>query len=357
MATDLEVFRATVNHQSPARVLYYFSVTQDLGKRLVEHIKGARPADYYGCFQPTGLSVKRPGNVPAPDYSKYWAGQELPKGTTINGHGVAMVPSGFYHFWGYVSPLRNATSLKEIEDYPLVDADPSWDMSYMKPIAQKAHAEGKVVSGTVGHMYEDAWQIRGYEQFLMDMIEQPTWAECLLERLFQRNITAARAFAEAGADILRCGDDVANQNAMMFAPPVWRRMMLSRWRKVWKLAKEINPDIKVWYHSDGNIFDIAGELIDAGVDILNPLQPECLDIDGVYRKFGKRVSFDGCIGTQSTMPWGKPGDVKARVKEVIEKYGRHGGLMISPTHVLEPEVPISNIEAMCEACKEYGTFK
>ena len=94
--------------------------------------------------------------------------------------------------------------------------------------------------------------------------------------------------------------------------------------------------------------------IEAGVDILNPLQPECLDVDAVYEQYGDRLSFDGCIGTQSTMPWGTPDDVRARVDEVIGKYGQDGGLIISPTHVLEPEVPLENIDALFDACREYG---
>jgi uroporphyrinogen decarboxylase len=206
-------------------------------------------------------------------------------------------------------------------------------------------------------MYETAWQIRGYEQFLMDMVERPAWAECLLERLAQRNMLKATALARAGADLIHCGDDVANQKAMMFAPDTWRKMMLSRWRRVWQAIKSINPDCMIHYHSDGNILDVVGDLIEAGVDILNPLQPECLDVDAVYARHGDRLSFDGCIGTQSTMPWGTPDDVRARVREVIDKYGRNGGLIISPTHVLEPEVPLENIDALFEACREYGRVR
>jgi uroporphyrinogen decarboxylase len=119
-------------------------------------------------------------------------------------------------------------------------------------------------------------------------------------------------------------------------------------------VKSIHPETRIHYHSDGNIFDIVGDLIDAGVDILNPLQPECLDVDEVHRRYGGRVTFDGAIGTQSTMPFGTPDDVRARVKEVIDKYGRNGGLMIAPTHVLEPEVPLENIDAFFDACREYG---
>jgi uroporphyrinogen decarboxylase len=80
-------------------------------------------------------------------------------------------------------------------------------------------------------------------------------------------------------------------------------------------------------------------------------------VDEIHRRFGRRLTLDGCIGTQSTMPWGTPDDVRRRVKECIDKYGRDGGLMLAPTHVLEPEVPLANIDAFADACRRYGTFE
>jgi len=269
---------------------------------------------------------------------------------------VALAPSGFYHFSEYISPLRNAASLRELEDYPLENFS-EWDVSALRDEVNRIHAAGKVAAGWVGHMYETAWQIRGYEQFLMDMLERPAWAQCLLDRLAEQNMNRAVAFAEAGVDLILTGDDVANQKTLMFSPQQWRTFMLSRWAKVWQAVKEIHPSVKIWYHSDGNIGAIVGELVEAGVDILNPLQPECLDVDAIHRRYGDRLTFDGTIGTQSTMPFGTPDDVRKRVKEVIDKYGRNGGLIVSPTHVLEPEVPIANIEALFDACGEFGTFE
>jgi uroporphyrinogen decarboxylase len=349
-SSDLQKFYDTVEHRVPEQILYYFEATEDLDNRLRLHLGLRDWKAHYGCFQPIDVCMVRPDGQKVPDYSRYWRGQELPKGTKFDAFGVAMVPSGFYHFWGYISPLRNATTIKDIEDYPIEDVS-DWDASDLKERVKLAHTQGRVTRGWVGHMYESAWQIRGYEQFLMDMIEHPTWAECLLERIMQQNLIRARVYADAGVDLIMTGDDVANQKSSMFAIDVWKRMILSRWQKVWAEIKRVNPAVKIWYHSDGNIMDLLGDIVDGGVDILNPLQPECLDIDRVYRDFGKIISFDGCIGTQSTMPFGSPGDVQSRVNEVIEKYGRNGGLIISPTHVLEPEVPIANIEAFCCSCK------
>jgi uroporphyrinogen decarboxylase len=356
MMTELENFRATVEHRRPGRILYYASFTPDLGARVKQHVGDKDIGIHYGYTRFRWVGLRRPENLPRPDYSAYWKDEKLPEGTRINGFGVAEVPSGFYHFTGFVSPLRNAQSLSEIENYPL--DDPSrHDASHMAGEVRAAHEAGLPTKGWFGHMYEDAWQIRGYEQFLMDMIERPEWAECLLERIAQNNRVHAIALAKAGVDWVQCGDDVANQNAMMFAPPMWREFIHSKWAKTWKIIKDINPDAKIKYHSDGNITAVLDDLVDAGLDVLNPVQPECLDVDAIHKRYGSRLTFDGVIGTQSTMPWGTPQDVRAKVKELIEKYGRNGGLILSPTHVLEPEVPLANIDAFADACREFGTFE
>ncbi len=353
MATNLERFTATVEHRRPEQMLYHAGFTPGLRQRVIEHIGTDDIRGHYGFDSGTGTWPRKPADYVELDFSRYWEGEDLPDGTTINGIGVASVPSGFHHFVGLLSPLRNATSLAEIEQFPMVDYS-LWDDSHMAGDVEKAHAAGKSVSVGIGHMYESAWQIRGYEPFLLDTIERPAWAECLLEKLHQQKMVLALAAARSGADCIACGDDVANQNAMMFSVDTWQKLMRSRWEKVWQEAKAIHPGIRVRYHSDGNIFAIVGELIDAGVDILNPVQPECMDTDEIFRRYGDRLSFDGCIGTQSTMPFGTADDVRARVKECIDKYGQHGGLILSPTHVLEPEVPLANIDAFAEACREFG---
>jgi uroporphyrinogen decarboxylase len=358
MSTDLENFRATVAHRRPARILYHAHYTPDLRARIVQHLGTEDITAHYGMVESIELSGALKNTPTTPDFSAYWKNEldKLPPGTFINGIGVAEVPSGFYHFTGYVSPLRNARSLRDLEAYPIPDYR-NVDDSSLKVAVEEAHRAGRIVSAWVGHMYETAWQIRGYEEFLTDMLDQPAWAECLLDRLMEQNLIRARMFARAGADQITTGDDVASQKNLMFAPELWRKMMFSRWAKVWRAIKDINPNARIWYHSDGNVLDIIPDMIDAGLDILNPVQPECMDLDEVHRRFGRNLTFDGCVGTQSTMPWGTPEDVRRCVKTLIERYGRDGGLIVSPTHILEPEVPIANIEAMCQACRDFGTFE
>lgn len=354
--TDRECFASTCAHERPERLLFYAGFTPDLHRRIQAFVGEDRDIDeHFGFMRPAGLPVRRPDDLAPIDYASYWDDEDLPEGTWIDPWGVANVPSGFFHFTGKISPLRNARSIRELEDYPLDDMT-EWEFGYMRAFADEAHARGAIVNGHVGHIYETAWQIRGYEEFLVDILERPAWAECLLERIAEQNMIKARAFAAAGADMVRCGDDVASQNALMFSPDWWLSQHHSRWSRIWSEIKSINPDTRIWYHSDGNVESIVEHLVDAGLDILNPLQPECLDIAALHRRFGDQLTFDGCVGTQSTMPFGTAGDVRARVRALIETYGQEGGLILSPTHVLEPEVPIENIQAFADACREFGDF-
>ena len=147
------------------------------------------------------------------------------------------------------------------------------------------------------------------------------------------------------------GDDIATQIAMMFQPDLWRETMKIRWAKVYAAARAIKPDIHIWYHTDGNAAEELDDLVEIGIDILNPVQPECIDPIAIRKRFGNRLAFDGCIGTQTTFPFGTPENMKKVVTDLTQALdAQNGGLMLSPTHVLEPEVPPENVVAFFDAC-------
>jgi uroporphyrinogen decarboxylase len=162
--------------------------------------------------------------------------------------------------------------------------------------------------------------------------------------------------AQAGVDAIGTGDDVGTQRGMLMSPDTWRRWLKPRWAKVIAAAKAVKPDLLVTYHSDGDISTIIPELAEIGIDVLNPVQPECLDVAEVKRLYGDRLAFFGGMGIQTTMPFGTPEDVRAEVHRLIRILGAGGGFLIAPTHVLEPEVPWENIRAFFDAVEEYGTY-
>lgn len=298
-----------------------------------------------------GAMLRPPEGYRPPDFSVYYPGREHGKdGFTINDEGCAHLSHGFHHFTEVISPLRNATTIEELERFPIEERE-GWLDDRLREAAIEAHRRGTYARLMLGHMYESAWQIRGYEPFLVDLLTQRDWAELLLERLCRRNLRTAVAAAAAGYDCIAAGDDVANQNAMMFNPEVWRATMKPRWARVFAAARAIKSDIHIWYHSDGNIGEILDELVEIGVTILNPVQPECMDPIAIRKRFGKRLAFDGCVGTQSTFPFGTPDDMRRTVRALAQSLDAgHGGLMLSPTHTLEPEVPPDNVIAFFEAC-------
>ena len=143
--------------------------------------------------------------------------------------------------------------------------------------------------------------------------------------------------------------DIATQTGMFMSLDMWRQFLKPRLKETIDAVKAIRPDIKVFYHSCGKVEPFIPELIEAGVDILHPVQPDCLDPADIKQKFGKDLIFFGTISVQKTMPFGTPDDVRAEVKSRIEKVGYDGGLILCPSHVLAPEVPWENIVAFFEA--------
>ncbi len=354
--TQLERYEATVNHERPDKLLFHFGCTPDLRDRLREHLglkEGETFNSRFGMFSASSTGLRRPDDYARPDFSHYFADEEQTEGSYIDGNGCLHVPTGEYHFTHYVSPLRNAQSFDDIKSYPWPDYS-RYEKGHIGKAVKAAHEQGLVARVSATHMYEEAWQVRGYEPFLMDMIAEPDWAHFILDRFMERNKRAAIAAAEAGADEFHSGDDVANQNALMFSIKHWREFIKDKWAEVYAAAREIKPDIQIWYHSDGNITEIIPELLEIGVTVFNPLQPECVDVVEIKKQYGDHMVMDGTIGTQTTMPFGTPDDVRACVKERIETLGQDGALILAPTHILEPEVPLENILAFVEACQEWG---
>lgn len=348
-----ERFLAFVNFEDVDRIPRYATYTPALRETMIAEL-GEEVAMGFDMDQGTPVNLRPPDDYQAPDYSSYFPEyKDGENGFSIDGNGCGHLKAGFYHFSEFISPLRNTETFEEIESYPY-PSNEGWLDDHMAAACAEAHAAGNYVTGRAGpHMYESAWQVRGYEPFLMDLLTRRDWAEFILDKFCENNLRSAVAAAKAGCDCLTTGDDVANQNAMMFQPDLWREVMKPRWAKVYAAAREIKPDIQIWYHSDGNISDIIDDLIEIGVTILNPVQPECLDPVAVRKRYGKNLAFDGCVGTQTTFPFGTPESMREKVLELTRDLdGLSGGLKLAPTHVLEPEVPPANIVAFFKACDE-----
>lgn len=152
------------------------------------------------------------------------------------------------------------------------------------------------------------------------------------------------------------GTAPASDSTWCIKPKTWRKWLKPRFERIITRARKINPRVFVWYHSDGFIEPIIPDLIEIGVDVLNPVQPESMDPVKLKKEFGDNLAFWGTIGIQTNLPFGTPEEVRKVVKERIETVGKGGGLVIGPAHAIEPEVPLENIAAFVEAAKEYGKY-
>lgn len=201
---------------------------------------------------------------------------------------------------------------------------------------------------TVTTIFEAAWALRGYEKMLSDFALNPDLAEQLLDIPYQYHLTAAKKLTEMGVDMVWLGDDVGMQNAMLISPKMWRRFLKPRMANFIAELKAINPEVKVAYHSDGQIYPIIPDLIEIGLDVLNPIQPASMDPARLKKEYGDKLCFWGTIDEQHTLPFGSADDVRTEVIERLNTIGRDGGLILGPTHSIQLDTPLENFWAMIE---------
>jgi uroporphyrinogen-III decarboxylase len=155
-----------------------------------------------------------------------------------------------------------------------------------------------------------------------------------------------------GVDMIWIGDDVGSQRAMLMSPRTWRRYLKPRMAHFIATLKAINPQLKVAYHSDGAIWPIVPDLIEIGLDVLNPVQPACMDPARLKREFGDRLCFWGSLDEQHTLPFGTPDDVDREVLERLRTIGAGGGLILGPTHHVQLDTPLANFWAMVKSIQQ-----
>ena len=250
-------------------------------------------------------------------------------------------------------PLEDMETLEEIQNYPYPDfahADGSHQAEQVRRIKERDLIAIGDMQMTI---WECAWYMRSMEELFCDMMEENEIAEFLFDKVTELSLIRAKAYVNAGVDVLFLGDDIGMQHTIMMSEELYCTWIKPRLKYIIDEVKKINPDLIVFYHSCGFIEPMIPHLIEAGVDVLNPIQSECMDFEEIFRKYGDRISFHGTIGTQTVMPHGTPEEVKQAVWRNLDIAGEKGGLFVAPTHMLEPEVPLENILAYVEACRTY----
>ena len=330
-----------------------FSLCPDLVEIFREKTNGQ--TDYAAYF---GMPWRGVADIRLPydpeNYRKFYPGG-LKEGSSIDIWGVAHEPGSeaARHMTYMRNPMREMEDLKEIMAYPFPDFSKG-DASHQKRQVEEIHAQGLAANGSMQcTIWEAAWYMRGMENLMVDMSCEPEIAAYIFDKVTEQAIIRAQSFAKAGVDIIYLGDDIGMQNGPMMSTDMYRTWLKPRLKKVVDAIRKINPHILVFYHSCGTVTEFIPDLIDCGIDVLNPIQSECMDFAKIYHTYGDKLSFHGTIGTQTTMPFGTPQEVKEQVWKNLNIAKKYGGLFVAPTHLLEPEVPWENIDAYVEACREY----
>jgi uroporphyrinogen decarboxylase len=267
-----------------------------------------------------------------------------------------------YHEWHYhpergaARPLGSIRSLRELARYVLPNLSHPPRHAGLADQVRRWHARGVAVAGSPPHLggelFEAAWRLRGFENFMTDLVDRPQLADYLLDQLTSMLIENALILARAGVDILLLDDDVAMPTGLMIGPAAWRRYFKDRMARVINIAREELPDLLIFYHCDGDFTRLIPDLVEIGVNVINPVQPDCMDAASIKREFGDRLAIWGAVGSARLWDWGTPDLVRSEVRRCIQTLGPEG-LLLAPAYDID-FAPFANIVAFIEAVEEFG---
>jgi uroporphyrinogen decarboxylase len=265
-----------------------------------------------------------------------------------------------YARWGYHpearrdgNPLEHARTLADLERFPFPEVDGPYLVDGLARQVADLHALGLAAGGNTPHLggelFEAAWRLRGLENFLSDLMTRKEMAHFLLDRLAALARRNARTLAASGIDILALDDDVGMPGRMMISPASWREFLRPRLAGIVEAARAERPDLRVIYHSDGHVEPILDDLVEIGIDGINPLQPEHMDAARIRRRFGPRLALWGTVGRQTTFAFASPDEIRREVQARAAELGP-GSLVLCPAYDIdEPDVPWANVAAFLEA--------
>ena len=261
-------------------------------------------------------------------------------------------------------PLKGATSVEEIRDYPKWPSPDWFDYDCVGDQVAEARRTGKVVVFMGDRMnrcaqLKPAMYLRGIDQIFLDLGLAPEIAEHLFGRITEFYLEYARRTFEAaggGIDLFMTGDDFGTQKGPFVSPAMWRRFLRPGFQAFVELGHRYGA--KVAHHSCGSIKALIPDLIDCGLDVLNPLQPDVKDMDHaeLKRSFGRQLSFHGSMSIQRTLPFGTPDDVRNEVSKRVETLAPGGGFIFCTAHNIQADTPTENIEALFEAYRTMGRY-
>lgn len=270
---------------------------------------------------------------------------------------------GFYYDM-YHHPLAEADSLEDLKAYPFPDPEDEGRFVSLREQAESAANKEKaiVLAGPCAGIAEVTSWLRGYEQYYLDLGRRPEFVAYMLDRLVAFKCAYwERALREVGdlVDIVVEADDLAGQQSLLMSPDTYRELIKPRHQRLFTFIKG-QAAVKIFFHSCGAVRPLIGDLIDAGIDILNPVQVSAKGMNPyeLKQEFGKELVFwGGGVDTQRVLCDGSPKDVREDVRRNIEALAPGGGFVFAAVHDIQADVPPENVVAMWDAWKLYGTYR
>jgi uroporphyrinogen decarboxylase len=270
---------------------------------------------------------------------------------------------GFYYDM-YDHPLSGADSLEDLKAHPFPDPLDDGRFAPLRAQAKAARAMGKAVAlaGPCAGIAEIYSWLRGYEEYYIDLARNKDWVGYMLDRLVEfKSAYWGRALQEIGelVDIVVEADDLGSQRSLLMSPRTYRHVIQPRHRRLFSFIKAQAP-VKVFYHTCGAVRRLIPDLIDAGIDILNPVQISAADMDllELKQEFGRDLVFwGGGVDTQWVLGMATPEEIKDHVKQNIETLAPGGGFIFSAVHDIQADVLPENIMAVWKAWREYGRYE
>jgi uroporphyrinogen decarboxylase len=251
-------------------------------------------------------------------------------------------------------PLAGDDSL--LDSYRAPDPDEPRQYEELAMLIRRFGKTHSIVGGVSSSVFEGPWYLRGMDQFLQDMLVNKDYAHRLIDIVADFHLKAGLRLVRMGCDILLAGDDVGTQDRMLISPELFREFIKPRYAKLFGEYKSASPDLKIAAHICGYIEPIIDDLIEVGVDVLNPVQPLAMDPARLKKRFGKSLSFWGAVDDQKVLPFGSPADVEAEVRLRIAQLAPGGGYILCPSHNLQPTTPMENVRAFYRAAERYRDY-
>jgi uroporphyrinogen decarboxylase len=282
----------------------------------------------------------------------------------FNSWGVGSIEGDPGTWFPAIHPLADTHSIEDLASYPWPDMNDPTRVAHVRAEAQKLADENQyaiLATPWLAFPLERAFAMQRMDRFMLNLGRYPDFARALLTKIAELCKTLMGHFLQEigeNIDMIKIGDDLGMQNSLLMSPKMYRQIVKPIHADYISFIKS-RTKARLFFHTDGDVFDLIPDFIEMGVDVLNPIQTSAgkmSNLEELKKKFGKNIIFCGAIDTHHVLPFGTPEEVRAEVKRIIQFLGQGGGYMLASVHTILPDVPAENVLAMVDAALEFGAY-